>query len=71
MAASVTLLSACLKKGQVDMAKRLVAGYRTVLSVNVRAGDNQTALKGHLLHVSKAKKVTFVRTLQEKRCDGS
>jgi hypothetical protein len=45
----------------------LVVGYRTVLSVNVLTGEDDTILHGQVLLVAKAKKVTFMKTMQEKK----
>lgn len=67
MAACFSELSGLLQLGDVVGALATIVNYRQVLSTQVANGDEDTKLVGHVVHVSKGKRLTFQRTSGPKR----
>lgn len=66
MASSVSKLSFLLRKRRFDDAMAMVAPYQTVVSGNVSITETTAKVLGTILHVAKAKRLGYAKTVGEK-----
>ena len=64
---SISKLSFLLKKGRHAEALASVANYKTVVSDSVSVSGDKVKVMGQVMHVSKGKKMSMSRSINEKR----